>query len=175
MQAGKRWFSRGLLLLAAAMPLLAACDAARENLAQAIRPASANEVAGGLRAQIAQGKFAEASAEGARFLKDQQDTSGVVAWETAKASAQAGKLDDAVRFAGLAVKGGTVAGVDLMGEPMLEPVRTDPRFVHLAATGGDTAEARVFDPVPAAAPAAASIGASGVTASAGDVAVELPQ
>ncbi len=162
----------GLLALCAAMPLLSGCEGARESLASAIEPAGATEIATELRHQIAQGKFAEASTQGARFLEDKLDTAGVVAWETAKASAQAGKTDDAIRYAGLAVKGGTVSGVDLMAEPLLEPVRTDLRFVTLAAGGADAAPSVA---VPATPAAEASIDASGVKASAGDVSVQLPE
>ncbi|MGH8854941.1 MAG: hypothetical protein ACREWI_11745, partial [Telluria sp.] len=68
MQTGKNILSGGLLALVAALPLLSGCEAARESLVQALRPASAADVAGALRTQIAQGKFAEASADGARFL-----------------------------------------------------------------------------------------------------------
>lgn len=166
-----------VLALCAALPLLSGCEDARESLASAIKPAGAAEVATGLRRQIAQGKFAEASLEGAGFLKDKQDTAGVVAWETAKASAQAGKLDDAIRYAGLAVKGGTVSAIDLMSEPLLEPVRTDIRFVTLATGDGATAQATLpaTVPAPAEADAQATIGAGGVKASAGDVSVQLPE
>lgn len=164
----------GVLALCAALPLLSGCDAARNNLAAAIKPASAAEAASALRQQIAEKKFAEASTEGARFLEDKQDTAGVVAWETAKASAQAGKLDDAIRYAGLAVKGGTVSGVDLMSEPLLEPVRADIRFVTLATGDGAPAAAVLPAALPAPADAAASIGTGGVKASAGDVSVQLP-
>jgi hypothetical protein len=163
-----------LLSLCVAMPLLAGCDAARENLAAAIKPATATDVANAMRTQIAQGKFAEASEQGVAYLKDKQDAAGVVAWETAKASAQAGKVDEAVRYAELAIKGGTVSGVDLMAEPLLEPVRTDARLVALAAGGAD-APLQVQAPAIVPASAEASIDASGVKAKAGDVSVELPQ
>ena len=171
----------GFLALCASMPLLSGCDGARETLASAIKPVGATEVASALRQQIAQGKFADASRDGAGFLKDKSDTGGVVAWETAKASAQAGKLDDAIRYAGLAVEGGTVSGIDLMSEPLLEPVHTDIRFVTLATSDGGAAQATLPATAAATAPASlpanaeASIGASGVKASAGDVSVQLPE
>lgn len=167
----------GLLALCVAMPMLSGCEDVRESLASAIKPAGAAEIATGLRQQLAQGKFAEASARGADFLKDKQDTAGVVAWETAKASAQAGKPDDAIRYAGLAIQGGTVSGIDLMSEPLLEPVRTDIRFVTLAAGDGAPAAAAGPASVPPAAPldTNAAIGAGGVKASAGDVSVQLPE
>ncbi|MCA1856512.1 hypothetical protein LE190_11360 [Massilia oculi] len=162
------------LAMGAAMSQLTACDGARESLATAIKPASAADVASAMRAQITQGKFAEAGAQGVAFLNDKQDAAGVVAWETAKASAQAGKADDAVRFAELAIKGGAISGVDLMAEPLLEPVRTDLRLVALAAGGAEgAAVARTQASVPA--DAEATIDASGVKARAGDVSVELPQ
>ena len=168
----------GLLALCVAMPLLSACDAARESVAAAIKQDGAAEVATALRQQIAQGKFAEASARGAGYLADKQDAAGAVAWETARASAQAGKLDDAIRYAELAVQGGTVASIDLMSEPLLESVRTDLRFVALAASGAAAAvPAAAAAPSAAAPPASAdaSIDASGIKASAGDVSVQLPE
>lgn len=122
-----------MLVWCAAMPLLAGCDLAQESLVAAIAPVSANEVADGLRREIAQGKFVEASTRGARYLEHKRDAAGVVAWETARASAQAGKLDAAIRYAALAIEGGTVAGVDLAAEPLLAPVRGDSRFALLAA------------------------------------------
>jgi len=175
MGSNARLLAPGLIALCAVMPLLSACDAARENVAAAIRPASAADEAGALRNLIAQGKFKEASTQGASYLSSKEDQGGVVAWEAAKASAQAGKLDDAVRFAGLAVKGGATPGVNLMSEPLLEPVRTDPRLVALAAAGAPA------DPlidlstaVPAPAEAVEASVDGGVKAKAGDVSVSLP-
>ncbi len=180
MQTKTTLLGAGLLALCAAMPLLSGCDGARESVAAAIRPASAAEVAGGLRQQIAQGRFAEAGAEGASYLKDKQDAGGVVAWETAKASAQVGKADDAIRFAELAVRGGAVEAVALMSEPLLEPVRSDLRLVALAAGGAQRETAAVLpaaggDAATNAAPKAAEASVDGgVKASAGDVSVQLP-
>ncbi|MEW7850239.1 hypothetical protein AB2N08_16215 [Massilia aurea] len=175
--------SAGVLALAVTATLLAGCDGARQSVAEAIRPASAAEVAGTLREQIAKGDFSRASADGAAWLANQADPSGVVAWETAKASAQAGKADAAIRFAGMAVQGGAVDTVRLMTEPMLEPVRLDARLVALAAGGGPAPDGRAGSLAPAVTPAlapapsnaaAASIGADGIKASAGDVSVQLP-
>jgi len=178
MGANARLFARGLLALCAMAPLLSACDGARDKVAAAIRPATAVEEAGALRELIAQGKFKEASARGASFLESKEDQGGVLAWETAKACAQAGRPDDAIRFAGLAVKGGATPGVNLMSEPLLEPLRTDPRLVALAA-GGVPIDAPLDLSATVAAPAAAeAVEASvdgGVKARAGDVSVSLPQ
>jgi len=169
----------GVLALSFATTLLTGCDRARYSVAEAIRPASPAEVAGALREQIAKGEFSRASADGTAWLANQTDPSGGVAWETAKASAQAGHADAAIRFAVMAVQGGAVDGVRLMTEPMLEPVRLDERLVALAA--GTDGQTNTLAPgaTPAIAPAssnaaAASIGADGITASAGDVSVRLP-
>lgn len=169
----------GVLALSIATTLLAGCDRARHSVAEAIRPASPAEVAGALREQIAKGEFSRASADGTAWLANQTDPSGGVAWETAKASAQAGHADAAIRFAGMAVQGGAVDGVRLMTEPMLEPLRLDERLVALAAgTDGQTntqAPGATPAPAPASSNAAvASIGVDGITASAGDVSVRLP-
>lgn len=168
-----------LLALCVATSLMAGCDSTRQSVAEAIRPASAAEKAGALREQIAKGDFGQASRDGAAWLADNRDPSGAVAWETAKASAQAGKLDEAIRFAGMAVQGAAVEPVRLMSEPMLEPVRVDPRLVALAAGMAPAVADDTQAKAPAAGPAqpaaaSATIGAGGVKASAGDVSVELP-
>lgn len=178
MQTRSKLLLPAVLAMCAAMPMLAGCEGARQSVAEAIRPASAAEVAGALREQIAKGEFVHASNEGAAWLADQTDTSGAVAWETAKASAQAGKVDEAIRFAAMAIEGGAVESVRLMSEPLLEPVRHDLRLVSLASGMAPAAEP-VVAAAPAAAPArteqaSASIGAGGVKASAGDVSVDLP-
>jgi hypothetical protein len=77
-----------MLVVCAAVPLLAGCDAARESLVAFIAPAGAHQVAGSLRREIAQGKFVQASTRGARCLEDKRDAAGVVAWETGRASVQ---------------------------------------------------------------------------------------
>jgi len=166
----------GMLALCATLPLLSGCDKLRETVAAA-GPAKPPEAAAALRSQIAQGHFAEAGAEGERYLKDKQDQGGIVAWETAKAFAQAGKANEAVRYAELAVRGGAVQAVSLMSEPLLEPVRTDPRLVALAAGG---APRNPLTDVPATAPGASAgdgveASADSGTAKAGDVSVTLPE
>jgi hypothetical protein len=155
--------------------LLAGCEGARESIAGAIRPASAQDVAAAVHQKAGEGKFKEAHDEGAAFLAKRDDAGGAVAWETAKASAQAGLADEAVRLATLAVQARAVSGVDLMAEPALAPVHTDARIVALAAGMAAPAAAAVSAPVTAAAGAVqATVGAGGVKASAGDVSVELP-
>jgi hypothetical protein len=173
--------STGVLVLSIAATLLTGCDRARHSVAEAIRPASAAEVAGTLREQIAKGDFSRASADGTAWLANQTDPSGGVAWETAKASAQAGQVDAAIRFAGIAMQGGAVDGVRLMTEPMLEPVRLDERLVGLAAGTAVAPGGHAERPVPGTTPvplssnaAATSIGVDGIKASAGDVSVQLP-
>jgi hypothetical protein len=154
---------------------LAGCDDARERLATAVRPAGAQDVAAALRQQLGEGKFKEAHDAGADFLAKRTDAGGVVAWETAKASAQAGLADDAIRYATLALRANAVDGVGLMAEPLLSPVHTDPRLVALATgAGAPGASAAAMPSAPAGATAQATIGNGAVKASAGDVSVELP-
>jgi hypothetical protein len=174
MQSSSKGFRASLLaLLVGASGLLAGCEGARESVAAAIRPASAQDVAAALRQQVGEGKFRQAHDDGAAFLADKKDAGGLVAWETAKASAQAGLADDAIRFATLAVHAHAVPAEGLLAEPLLAPVHTDPRLLALV-TGTDAAA-----PAGSAKPATdnqaqATIGAGGVKASAGDVSVELP-
>lgn len=174
MQSSSRLLRASLLaLVCGAGGLLAGCEGARESVAAAIRPASAQDVAGALRQQIGQGKFREAHDEGAAYLADKKDADGAVAWETAKASAQAGLADDAIRYAALAVRAHAVPAEGLLAEPLLEPVHTDPRLLALVTGAGTAATTGTGKPA-AAGEAQATIGAGGVKASAGDVSVELP-
>ena len=169
-----------MLAVCVALPQLAGCDGTRRSVDEAIRPASADEVAGALRERIAKGEFSHASSEGVTWLASNTDAHGAVAWETAKASAQAGKVDEAIRFAAMALQGGVVDSTRLMSEPLLEPVRTDSQLVALAAGMAPVAAAPAAAATaptaaaPAHASAGASIDAGGIKASAGDVSVVLP-
>lgn len=171
MKTRTTFLAGAVVALCAVLPVLSGCDKAGETVAAA-SPASPAEAAEKLRGQIAQGHFAEAGAEGERYLKDKQDQGGAVAWETAKAYAQAGKANEAVRYAELALRGGAVQAVALMSEPLLEPVRTDPRLVALAA-GGEQANPPVAAP-GASAGDGVEANADAGTAKAGDVSVKLP-
>ncbi|HEY0489612.1 MAG TPA: hypothetical protein VGD30_08890 [Telluria sp.] len=155
------------------MSLQAGCDKdLGAQIASSIRPANAQDVTASVNQKILEAKFKEAQDEGIAFLKGHEDKSGQLAWALAKASAKLGNHDLAIQYAGEAVKGGAVTSVQLMSEPMLDPVRTDIRFTSLAA-GIDTAS-----PAAAAVPAASASGdvsvTAGVEASAGDVSVKLP-
>jgi hypothetical protein len=166
-------------LLLGAGGFLAGCDDARERLATAVRPASAQDVAAAVRRQVGEGKFKEAHDTGADFLAARADAGGGVAWETAKASAQAGLADDAIRYATLALRANAIDGVALMAEPLLSPVHTDPRLVALATSGTVSAPAAASgsaasSAAPAGGASQATIGNGAVKASAGDVSVELP-
>lgn len=171
---------RGCLQLAGLVVLLgmaSGCEDARQKVATAIAPASAAEVTASVGRQVTAGKFQDAIKEGESFLATNTDASGKLAWELAKASAQAADVERAVRYATEAVKAGAVAPVSLMGEPLLEPVRTDLRMVSLAAglNGGPvTASPAVVPSATAGTDAQATISADGVEASAGDVSVKLP-
>lgn len=130
------------------------------QITTAISPVNAQDVTISVNQKIHEGKFLEAQEVGTAFLKDHEDKSGQLAWALARASAKLGNHDQAIQYAGVAVKAGAVSNVQLMSEPMLEPVRTDIRFTSLAAG------------IDAASPPA-SVTAGG-EASAGDVSVKLP-
>jgi hypothetical protein len=158
--------------------LAAGCDKQRETLASAIQPRNAQQVSASANQKLADGKFKDARTEAESFLAGSQDPTGQLAWTLAKACAQLGDHDAAINYAGQAVASHAVASVDLMAEPMLEPVRTDIRLVALAAgTAGTANNASQQAPATGQQPAAstsATIGANGVEAKAGSVSVKLP-
>lgn len=160
--------------------LMAGCDKQRATLAAAIQPRDAQQVTATLNQMLAEGKFKEARTEGESFLSGNQDSTGQLAWALAKASAQLGDRDAAIKYASRAVAEHAVSGVDVMVEPMLEPVRTDIRLVALAAgtTGIASSaprQAPAGTPGDHAAPgASATIDANGIEAKAGSVSVRLP-
>lgn len=171
------------ILMASLLPLFgltAGCDKQRETLASAIQPRNAQQVTATVNQKLAEGKFKEARSEGQSFLAGGQDPSGQLAWALAKACAQLGDQDAAIKYAGQAVGAHAVATVDLMVEPMLEPVRTDIRLVALAAGTTETAsgpspQASASKPAEPSPPgASATIGANGIEARAGSVSVKLP-
>jgi hypothetical protein len=146
------------LVLAA---LSSGCEQARRDIAAALSPATAQDVLKNVRQKIADGNFKAAREEGEAFLEASSDDTGLLAWELSKACAQLGDNDRAIHFVEKAIRAHAVSGIDLMSEPMLEPLRTDPRLVALAAG-------------LAPASAAASLGANGGEASAGNGSVKLP-
>lgn len=174
-------FARAMLVasLAPLFGLTGGCDKQRETLASAIQPRSAQQVTATVNQKLAEGKFKEARSEGESFLAGSQDASGQLAWALAKACAQLADQDAAIKYASQAVAAHAVSTVDLMVEPMLEPVRTDIRLVALAA-GTEAANAppqqtSASKPREAATPdTGATIGANGVEAKAGSVSVKLP-
>lgn len=159
--------------------LTTGCDKQRAFLAAAIQPRTAQQVTATVSQQLAEGKFKEARADAENFLSSNQDTTGQLVWALAKACGQLGDADSAIKYASQAVAAGAVFHVDMMVEPMLEPVRTDPRFVALAAgtTAGASNPPQAAHRIPAEplpAVASATIGANGIEAKAGSVSVRLP-
>jgi tetratricopeptide (TPR) repeat protein len=160
--------------------LTAGCDKQRETLAAAIQPRTVQQVTATANQKLAEGKFQDARTEGERFLANKPDPTGQLAWVLAKACAQLGEHASAIKYASQALAAHAVSGIDVMAEPMLEPVRTDLRLVALAAGTSESA-ARAFEHAPAIPPgeqaaprASAAIGANGIEAKAGSVSVKLP-
>ena len=122
-----------VLLTLALAALSAGCGQARREIAAAIRPASAQDVLKTVRQKIADGNFKGAREAGEAFLGGNSDGTGLLAWELSKACVQLGDNEQGIRFVEQAIRARAVSGIDLMSEPMLEPVRSDPRLVGLAA------------------------------------------
>ena len=115
--------------------LQAGCDArVGEQIASLILPTDAHDIALSVNKKINAGRFEEAQDEAVAFLAEHDDNSGQLAWALARISARLGSHDLAVKYASEAVRAGAVSGVQLVSEPMLEPVRSDRRFRSLAAS-----------------------------------------
>ena len=138
-----------LAAIVTVMALQTGCDQdIASRIASAILPANAHAVTASVNRKIADARFKEAQDEGIAFLKEHEDKSGQLAWALARVSAKLGNHGLAIKFAGEAVRRGAVSAVQLMAEPMLEPVRTDSRFTSLAA-GIRSAGAAVTQAEPA--------------------------
>ncbi len=117
--------------LALLVVLISGCEQAREKMADLIRPKTMESVTSSVNEQIAQGKFKLAQREGEEFLGGKEDVTGQLAWSLAKASAQLGEVDPALKYLGQALKAKAVTGPQAMVEPQLEGLRTELRFVAL--------------------------------------------
>jgi hypothetical protein len=109
------------------------CEQARREIAAVISPETARDTLKNVRQKIADGNFRAARHLGEAFLASQSDDTGVIAWELSKACVQLGDNEQGIRFVEQAIRARVVSGIDLLSEPMLEPVRSDPRLMALAA------------------------------------------
>ena len=164
--------------------LTAGCDQARENIAAAIKPITVEEVTAVVNEKIDHQQFRQAQTEGEKFLDGKPDASGHLAWALAKASAQSGDHDLAIRYTEQALSAHAVTGPQAMVEPLMEPVRTDIRFVSLLAGMGPTQTSQVevnsfTPPDPIKKPAIANdtairMDGQGIEVKAGDIVIKLP-
>jgi hypothetical protein len=122
-----------LCLMLALAALSTGCEQARREIAAAISPDSTPNILKKVRQKIADGHFKAARDEGEAFLDRQIEDTGVLAWELSKACVQLGDNEQALRFVEQAIRARVVSGIDLLSEPMLEPLRNDPRLAALAA------------------------------------------
>lgn len=120
-------------LLLASAALLTGCEQVRREIAAAFSPHSTPNTLKNVRQKIANGQFKAAREEGEAFLARQVEDTGVLAWELSKACVQLGDNEQAIRFVEQAIRARVVSGIDLLSEPMLEPLRNDPRLAALAA------------------------------------------
>jgi hypothetical protein len=121
------------VLASAALFLVTGCERAGEKIAAMFSPKTVEEVTAAVNEKLAQHKFKDAQIEGEDFLGGKEDTSGHLAWALAKASAQIGQPDVVIKYTAQAIRAKAVTGPEAMIEPLLEPVRTDIRFVSLLA------------------------------------------
>lgn len=163
---------------------LVGCDSTREQIASVIKPKSADDVATSVNAKIDESKYSEAKAEAESFLNGKEDASGRLSWALAKACAQLNLPDLALHYTQRALAAGAVSAGQAMTEALMEPVRTDIRFVTLI-TAGQTARATISSAASAssstlrasnavAASTSVHITNGEITARAGDVMVKLP-
>jgi len=169
-------------VLAAILFLSTGCDQAREKMAAAIKPVTVEDVTAAVNEKIDHQQFRQAQAEGEKFLDGKADVSGHLAWAIARASAQSGDHDLAIRYTEQALSAHAVTGPQAMAEPLMEPVRTDIRFVSLLAGIGQTqaplAQANSSpDSAPVKKPApstAIRMDGQGIEVKAGNIAIKLP-
>ena len=151
-------------------------------MAAAIKPVTVEDVTAAVNEKIDHQQFRQAQAEGEKFLDGKADVSGHLAWAIARASAQSGDHDLAIRYTEQALSAHAVTGPQAMAEPLMEPVRTDIRFVSLLAGIGQTqaplAQANSSpDSAPVKKPApstAIRMDGQGIEVKAGNIAIKLP-
>lgn len=121
------------MLASVVLVLATGCDQAREKIAAVIKPKTVEEVTVAVNEKVEQRRFKQAQTDGEGFLDGKEDASGYLAWAIAKACAQIDETDCAIKYTRQALKANAVTGPQAMIEPLLEPVRTDIRFVSLLA------------------------------------------
>lgn len=134
-----------LCLVLAMAALATGCDQARREIAAVISPDSAADTLKNVRQKIADGHFKAARDLGEAYLAQRKEETGMLAWELSKACVQLGDNEQALRFVEQAVRARVVSGIDLLSEPMLEPLRNDPRLAALAAGYGAEGGGRAGD------------------------------
>lgn len=158
--------------------LTTGCDQARQEIANAIKPVTIEDVIVTVNENVRLGKFKEAQTEGEAFLAGKEDSSGRLAWELAKACAQSGELDLAIKYVSQALKANAVNGPQAMVEPLLEPIRTDLRFVSLLVGIGvaqsPPTNSRTHVEAEKNPSTAITMGAQGIEVKAGDIVIKLP-
>jgi hypothetical protein len=122
-----------LCLTLALAALSTGCEQARQGIAAVINPNTAADTLKNVRQKIADGHFKAARDQGEAFLASHGDDTGVLAWELSKACVQLGDNEQAIRFVQQAIRARAISGIDLLSEPMLEPLRNDPHLAALAA------------------------------------------
>lgn len=172
----KKW--KSLVVITTVLFLATGCDSAREKMAAAIKPTTVEEVVVSVNEKIDQQKFMPAQVEGEKFLDGKADASGHLAWAIAKASAQTGDHDLAIKYMGQALKTNAVTGPQAMAEPLMEPIRTDIRFVSLVAGIGVTqnpvAQVKNSAPTHETPSPAIRMDAQGIEVKTGDIVIKLP-
>jgi hypothetical protein len=142
-------FPRSALCLVLALAALSAgCEQSRQAIATAISTDHASNTLRNVRQKIADGQYKAARDEGEAFLEGHAEATKMLTWELAKACVQLGDNERAIYLVEQAIRARVVSGVDLLSEPMLEPLRNDPRLAVLAAGMGKGPRGR-HDEVPA--------------------------
>ena len=166
------------LVASVTVALTTGCDQARHKIANAIKPVTIEDVTVAVNEKVQLGKFKQAQTEGEEFLAGKVDSTGRLAWELAKACAQSGDLDLAIKYVGQALKANAITGPQAMVEPLLEPVRTDLRFVSLlvriGVTQNPSANARAHVDSEKKPSTAIAMGAQGIEVKAGNIVIKLP-
>lgn len=173
---------RLIVLLPIVLGLVTGCDEAREKVAAALKPRTTEDVAASVNEKIGRKDYSQARLEGVEYLNGKDDPTGKLAWALAKACAQTGDRDLAIKYTGQALQSNLITPAEAMSEPLLEPVREDIRFVSLLAgtappedkTSQPATSASAIQEKPNAPSTSVTIDAKGIEARAGDVVVKLP-
>src|SRR4051794_11315484 len=95
---------RLILLFPIFLVLATGCDDAREKVAAIIKPKTLEDVVASVNAKLDRKEYSQARLEGIEYLNGKDDPAGKLSWALAKACAQTGEYDLAIKYIEQALK-----------------------------------------------------------------------